>query len=237
MKLRFFLAFWIPIFFTVVYWSQFIPKTTYLPYYIFYDTKKDIFSWLVKRDENGKIQKIAFQPIAIGELESPLISLLKLPEQSGQFRYCISHSPYVINNQNKNERSKDLLSVNTGSTVDIMIGSEEKCFDYKPNGYISGIQFDSNETKKKAIEWGLEDGSGTKVISAFDRIIFRSWPKYPSILFIIPTAFCAVWWGFLIIFAKLEKDFLDEISHTKKIKQEKRSFLKKIRDILKKHRK
>ncbi len=151
-------------------------------------------------------QKKALE-LSIPEAEI-IAHVLNVPPVLLENEFCIGFRSFDHNIDEELIPSDNALAIGTGSTTIARIPSGgEECFPELPQAKMFTYIMNEDETMRRISEWGFERGE-IKILSSIDKVTYRAKPKYFSVLIVVPGAIFATWWGFLILFSKMYKDFI-----------------------------
>jgi hypothetical protein len=141
------------------------------------------------------------------------MQLVKFPKEIGEYEYCITNQPYAYNIDEQEVPTEDIivLTHSTGATTKLL-PRVPACFPKKPsNAVVSGVIFEANETEKQIKNWGVRNNiENSDELSAFSKIQSEIKLKNRSLLILFPIAICALWWGLLLLYANVEKGFINK---------------------------
>ncbi|HRH93882.1 MAG TPA: hypothetical protein PKV72_05120 [Candidatus Peribacteria bacterium] len=135
-----------------------------------------------------------------------ILEMLKIPKQFGEHDYCIyfKGADYNIDEQLITSNDKLVVAL-SGSTTKIS-SDDEQCFKVLPEKL--EFEIDTKQSNERIKNWGVRDKNNTyDTLYGQYQISYRNRLQV-SLLLTFPFLMIAAWWGFLLIYSKIETDFL-----------------------------
>lgn len=203
---------WFPPFIGTIVFLLNIYLPPYLTHPTFYkksmDRSNNALSLIMRSDQRWIS---ILQPIDLPT--DTVMQLVKFPKEIGEYEYCVTNQPFVFNVDEQEIPTSDIvvLTHSTGATTQLL-PRIPSCFPKKPsNVVVSGVIIEANETEKQVKEWGVRNNEeNTDELSAFSKIRTEIKLKNRSLLILFPIAICALWWGLLLLYANVEKGFINK---------------------------
>jgi hypothetical protein len=203
-----FLAYGIPIIFTAIFFSNFLPVPELVRYAKIYDIKKNIFKFQITANRTSKIFNEQAKDFPKQLSFFPVLQFLKVPDVLSDVEFCISHTPFIFDTEERSIPSDDKIIFNPSGHGEIVIDPKAThCF--ASGAMLSqGYRINSEETKERAMNWGIHFMNGEeRAIFGYDLIWYRKVPTNPWLLVLMPYIIFTSWWGLLVLSLNIREKF------------------------------